>query len=50
MAHIGGFAAGLILAPLFARGRQTAMSRSRRLRSLELEDPAAIPLPPSTSG
>jgi len=29
MAHIGGFAAGLILAPLFARGRQTAISRSR---------------------
>jgi membrane associated rhomboid family serine protease len=30
MAHIGGFAAGLILAPLFARGRQTAISRPRR--------------------
>ena len=30
MAHIGGFAAGLILAPLFARGRPTAMTRSRQ--------------------
>jgi membrane associated rhomboid family serine protease len=30
MAHIGGFAAGLILAPLFARGRQTAISRPRQ--------------------
>src|SRR5262245_16641220 len=29
MAHIGGFVAGLILAPLFARGRQTAISRPR---------------------
>ena len=27
MAHIGGFAAGLILAPLFAVGRQTAITR-----------------------
>ena len=27
MAHIGGFAAGLILAPLFARGRRTAITR-----------------------
>lgn len=30
MAHIGGFAAGLILAPLFARGRPTAMTRPRQ--------------------
>ena len=30
MAHIGGFAAGLILAPLFARGRPTAMARPRQ--------------------
>jgi membrane associated rhomboid family serine protease len=30
MAHIGGFVAGLILAPLFARGRQTAISRPRQ--------------------
>jgi membrane associated rhomboid family serine protease len=30
MAHIGGFAAGLVLAPLFAMGRQTAISSARR--------------------
>ena len=32
MAHIGGFAAGLILAPLFARGRNTAITSARRER------------------
>jgi membrane associated rhomboid family serine protease len=30
MAHIGGFVAGLILAPLFARGRATAITAPRR--------------------
>jgi membrane associated rhomboid family serine protease len=30
MAHIGGFIAGLILAPLFAAGRRTALTSARR--------------------
>ncbi len=30
MAHIGGFVAGLILAPLFGRGRATAITAPRR--------------------
>jgi membrane associated rhomboid family serine protease len=30
MAHIGGFVAGLVLAPLFAIGRKTAITRSPR--------------------
>jgi len=30
MAHIGGFVAGLILAPLFGRGRATAVTAPRR--------------------
>jgi membrane associated rhomboid family serine protease len=30
MAHIGGFVAGLILAPLFGMGRQTAITSPRR--------------------
>jgi membrane associated rhomboid family serine protease len=30
MAHIGGFVAGLILAPLFGRGRATVMTAPRR--------------------
>src|SRR5688572_26350397 len=30
MAHIGGFVAGLVLAPLFGMGRQTAITRSSR--------------------
>ncbi len=30
MAHIGGFVAGLILAPLFGRGRATALTAPRR--------------------
>jgi membrane associated rhomboid family serine protease len=33
MAHIGGFAAGLVLAPLFALGRQTAISSARPQRN-----------------
>ena len=32
MAHIGGFVAGLILAPLFALGRNTAITSARRDR------------------
>jgi membrane associated rhomboid family serine protease len=30
MAHIGGFVAGLVLAPLFATGRPTALTSARR--------------------
>jgi membrane associated rhomboid family serine protease len=30
MAHVGGFVAGLVLAPLFAIGRPTAITRGRR--------------------
>jgi membrane associated rhomboid family serine protease len=30
MAHIGGFIAGLVLAPIFASGRQTALTSPRR--------------------